>query len=78
MLPWLEHSTIDFPPVSTALDEPNGLLAAGGDLSTERLVNAYKHGIFPWFNPGEPISMVVAGSPLRAQARVSPYIPQLA
>jgi leucyl/phenylalanyl-tRNA--protein transferase len=34
---------------------PNGLLAAGGDLSTTRLLEAYRHGIFPWFNPGEPI-----------------------
>ncbi|MBS1185322.1 MAG: leucyl/phenylalanyl-tRNA--protein transferase [Proteobacteria bacterium] len=44
-----------FPPVETALAEPNGLLAMGGDLSVERLLAAYRHGIFPWFNPGEPI-----------------------
>jgi leucyl/phenylalanyl-tRNA---protein transferase len=44
-----------FPPVETALAEPNGLLAMGGDLSLERLLDAYRHGIFPWFNPGEPI-----------------------
>jgi len=44
-----------FPPVETALREPNGLLAMGGDLSLERLLDAYRHGIFPWFNPGEPI-----------------------
>lgn len=44
-----------FPPVETALHEPNGLLAMGGDLSVERLLDAYRHGIFPWFNPGEPI-----------------------
>jgi len=44
-----------FPPVETALAEPNGLLAMGGDLSVERLLDAYRHGIFPWFNPGEPI-----------------------
>ena len=44
-----------FPPVDTALAEPNGLLAMGGDLSAERLLDAYRHGIFPWFNPGEPI-----------------------
>lgn len=44
-----------FPPVETALHEPNGLLAMGGDLSMERLLDAYRHGIFPWFNPGEPI-----------------------
>jgi len=44
-----------FPAVERALHEPNGLLCAGGDLSSTRLVNAYRHGIFPWFNPGEPI-----------------------
>ncbi len=44
-----------FPPVETALAEPNGLLAMGGDLSVGRLLDAYRHGIFPWFNPGEPI-----------------------
>jgi leucyl/phenylalanyl-tRNA--protein transferase len=44
-----------FPPVETALREPNGLLAMGGDLSVECLLDAYRHGIFPWFNPGEPI-----------------------
>jgi len=48
-------STPFFPPVETALREPNGLLAMGGDLSVERLLEAYRHGIFPWFNPGEPI-----------------------
>ena len=44
-----------FPDVSLALEEPNGLLAVGGDLSPERLLSAYRQGIFPWFNPGEPI-----------------------
>jgi leucyl/phenylalanyl-tRNA---protein transferase len=44
-----------FPPLDCALVEPDGLLAAGGDLSPERLLNAYQHGIFPWFNEGEPI-----------------------
>ncbi len=44
-----------FPPVELAWDEPNGLLAVGGDLSVPRLVNAYKAGIFPWFGPREPI-----------------------
>lgn len=42
-----------FPPVSEADEE--GILAIGGDLSSERLQLAYKSGIFPWFNPGEPI-----------------------
>jgi len=44
-----------FPPVARALAAPNGLLAAGGDLSPERLLEAYRNGIFPWFSPGDPI-----------------------
>lgn len=44
-----------FPPISEALDDPNGLLAIGGDLEPERLLLAYRHGIFPWFSEGEPI-----------------------
>ena len=44
-----------FPPVAHALAEPNGLLAAGGDLSTARLLDAYRQGIFPWYSEGEPI-----------------------
>ena len=44
-----------FPPTSTALDDPNGLLAVGGDLSAERLLEAYRQGIFPWYESGEPI-----------------------
>ncbi|MEM0909772.1 MAG: leucyl/phenylalanyl-tRNA--protein transferase [Pseudomonadota bacterium] len=50
----LDHS-LNFPAHQFALDEPNGLLAFGGDLSPERLIFAYKHGIFPWFSKGEPI-----------------------
>lgn len=45
----------DFPLVNKALREPDGLLAVGGCLSQHRLLNAYRHGIFPWYNPGEPI-----------------------
>ncbi len=55
MIPWLDPHRYDFPPITQALDEPNGLLAAGGDLSGNRLIEAYRHGIFPWFSPGEPI-----------------------
>ena len=44
-----------FPAISQALRSPNGLLAAGGDLSTERLLHAYEHAIFPWFDTGQPI-----------------------
>jgi len=44
-----------FPPLEQALDEPSGLLAAGGDLSPERLIAAYRRGIFPWYSPGQPV-----------------------
>jgi len=44
-----------FPPVGRALADPPGLLAAGGDLSCERLVAAYRRGIFPWYSPGQPV-----------------------
>ncbi len=44
-----------FPPPHLALDEPNGLLAAGGDLRPERLLSAYRRGIFPWYERGQPI-----------------------
>jgi leucyl/phenylalanyl-tRNA--protein transferase len=44
-----------FPPVERALADPPGLLAAGGDLSAERLIAAYRRGIFPWFSPGQPV-----------------------
>ena len=54
MLPWLK-TTGDFPPVTQALAEPPGLLAAGGELSAEWLISAYSHGIFPWFNATQPI-----------------------
>ena len=54
MIPWLPPEPL-FPPVELALAEPNGLLAAGGDLSPERILAAYRRGIFPWFSAGEPI-----------------------
>ncbi len=54
MIAWLAPET-PFPPLHTALVQPNGLLAAGGDLSPQRLIQAYRLGIFPWFNEGEPI-----------------------
>jgi leucyl/phenylalanyl-tRNA--protein transferase len=44
-----------FPTVDAALREPNGLLAIGGDLGVRRLINAYRQGIFPWYNKGDPI-----------------------
>lgn len=55
MIPWLHNSNDPFPPIELALDEPNGLLAAGGGLSHQRLISAYRQGIFPWYSPGEPI-----------------------
>jgi leucyl/phenylalanyl-tRNA---protein transferase len=54
MIPFL-GPTDPFPPVDHALDHPDGLLAAGGTLTMKRLVDAYKLGIFPWFNEGDPV-----------------------
>lgn len=55
MIPWLQFTHDSFPSIDQALDEPNGLLAAGGDLTQARLLEAYRSGIFPWYSPGEPI-----------------------
>ncbi|HZP85405.1 MAG TPA: leucyl/phenylalanyl-tRNA--protein transferase [Burkholderiales bacterium] len=54
MVTWL-FDDADFPPVTKASRRPNGLLAAGGDLSPQRLLTAYRRGIFPWYSEGEPI-----------------------
>ncbi|WP_299013760.1 leucyl/phenylalanyl-tRNA--protein transferase [uncultured Photobacterium sp.] len=54
-LPELDPVHIQFPTTEMALDDPNGLLAFGGDLRPERLVSAYRQGIFPWYSEGEPI-----------------------
>jgi leucyl/phenylalanyl-tRNA--protein transferase len=54
MIPWLESGD-PFPPVELALRDPNGLLAAGDDLSAGRLLQAYERGIFPWFGEGDPV-----------------------
>ena len=54
MIAWLRADD-PFPPVDQALQDPNGLLAAGADLSTERLIDAYRRGIFPWFGEDDPI-----------------------
>jgi leucyl/phenylalanyl-tRNA--protein transferase len=54
MIPLLRDD-IFFPPITQALRSPNGLLAAGGDLSAARLLRGYQQGIFPWFSEGEPI-----------------------
>lgn len=55
MLTWLQRDSLDFPPLERALRDPNGLLAAGGDLTPDRLIQAYRHGCFPWFQDGQPI-----------------------
>ena len=54
---WLDPSNCEasFPDVEKALGSPNGLLAIGGDLSATRLLNAYRSGIFPWYEEGQPI-----------------------
>lgn len=52
---WLRPDDLNFPSPNHALTEPNGLLAVGGDLSLERLLAAYKLGIFPWYETGQPI-----------------------
>jgi leucyl/phenylalanyl-tRNA---protein transferase len=54
VIPFLDRDD-PFPPVELALRDPNGLLAAGGDLSTTRLLDAYRRGIFPWFGEGDPL-----------------------
>lgn len=55
MLTWLQRESLTFPPLDNALREPNGLLAAGGDLRAERLIAAYRHGCFPWYQEGQPL-----------------------
>jgi len=54
VIAWLQPGS-PFPPVADALDEPGGLLCAGGDLSVERLLDAYRRGIFPWYSGDQPI-----------------------
>ena len=54
MIAWLA-SHDPFPPLDRALAYPNGLIAAGGGLSTARIVDAYRHGIFPWYSDGQPV-----------------------
>lgn len=54
-LPWIDPDHLWFPPADQALDDPDGLLALGGDLSTQRLILAYRNGIFPWYSDEQPI-----------------------
>ncbi|MCJ8169088.1 leucyl/phenylalanyl-tRNA--protein transferase [Atopomonas sediminilitoris] len=55
MLPWLEPDSLSFPPLEQALAEPEGLLAVGGDLTPARILAAYQHGCFPWFQDDQEI-----------------------
>jgi len=57
MITWLapDDPPDRFPPHEAALSDPSGLLAAGGDLRPERLMAAYRRGIFPWYSPGQPV-----------------------
>jgi len=57
MITWLspDDPPERFPPHDAALRDPPGLLAAGGDLTFERLLAAYERGIFPWYSPGQPV-----------------------
>ena len=56
-LPWLDPNDPEapFPPAETALKDPEGLVAAGGDLKPTRLLHAYHQGLFPWYEEGQPI-----------------------
>jgi len=51
----LNDNNVAFPPIELALTEPNGLLAVGGDLQPQRIINAYSQGIFPWFSENDPL-----------------------
>ena len=52
----LDKNGLTFPDICDALNEPNGLLAVGGDLSRARLIAAYRQGIFPWYDVDQPLS----------------------
>lgn len=54
-LPYLDDLGTKFPPIETARKDPDGLLAWGNNLSTQRLISAYRSGIFPWYSIGDPI-----------------------
>ncbi|MEP7207914.1 MAG: leucyl/phenylalanyl-tRNA--protein transferase [Casimicrobiaceae bacterium] len=54
MIPWLRPNA-PFPPLDEALSDPNGLLAASATLTPRRLVDAYSHGVFPWYSEGQPV-----------------------
>ena len=54
-IPWLEDNNFIFPDVSSALTEPDGLLAASALLTPELVIHAYQQGIFPWYSDGQPV-----------------------
>ncbi len=79
----LQNDNILFPPITEALDDPAGLLAVGGDLSVQRLLNAYQSGIFPWFSDDDPIlwwaptpRMVMAPEQLKISRSMAKLIKQ--
>lgn len=55
IITFLPENVTEFPPLNSALEQPSGLLAIGGNLKIDTLLMAYKQGIFPWFNDGDPI-----------------------
>lgn len=75
-LPFLDDARPDeFPPVESARVEPDGLLAAGGDLRPERLLAAYRRGIFPWYSRGQPI-LWWSPDPRTVFDTASPHVPK--
>jgi len=74
-LPQLAVDSTAFPAIETALEEPDGLLAFGGDLGSERLLAAYAHGIFPWYSEGQPI-LWWSPDPRMVLATAAPHVPR--
>ena len=74
-LPLLAADSIAFPDIETALDEPNGLLAFGGDLRSTRLLAAYSQGIFPWYSEGQPI-LWWSPNPRMVFPTATPHVPK--
>lgn len=74
-LPLLDADATTFPDVETALDEPNGLLAFGGDLGSARLLAAYSQGIFPWYSEGQPI-LWWSPDPRMIMPTATPHVPR--
>jgi leucyl/phenylalanyl-tRNA---protein transferase len=74
-LPQLSQGSVAFPDVETALEEPNGLLAFGGDLRSERLLAAYAQGIFPWYSDDQPI-LWWSPDPRMVFSTASPHVPR--